>query len=64
MGSSPGEKDLYTSDNLGAVNSHPVSGLPTDASTLYVRLRYRDTRLGQKWEKKQAVDVMYTAADE
>jgi hypothetical protein len=38
VGSSQGTNDIYNSGDLGSSTSDAVSGLPTDGSTLYVRL--------------------------
>ncbi|GJQ59468.1 MAG: tandem-95 repeat protein [Candidatus Scalindua sp. AMX11] len=39
-GSSIGASDYYDSGSLGTATSTLVSGLPTDGSTVYIRLRY------------------------
>lgn len=54
VGSSLGADDIYNSGSLGVISSHSISVLPTDASTLYVRLWYYNN----SW---LYVDSSYTA---
>ena len=42
VGTSVGAKDIYNSGSLGTATSTPVTGLPTDGSTVYVRLWHRE----------------------
>lgn len=51
-----GSHQYYDSGNLGAATSTVVSVLPTDGSTVYVRLWYK---IGGAW---QSVDEQYTTA--
>ena len=56
VGTSRGARNLYDSGALGSsTTSHAVSGLPTDGSTLYVRLWY----VNGAWH---ALDYEFTAA--
>jgi subtilisin family serine protease len=58
VGSSPGGKDIYDSRNLlGDITSHTATGLPSDGSTIYVRLKYKS---GITWKY---VDYQYTVQD-
>jgi len=41
IGTSVGANDIYDSGSLGTATSDTVSGLPTDGSTLYVRLYWK-----------------------
>jgi hypothetical protein len=55
VGSSSGGRDIYNSGGLaGDVTSHTATGLPTDGSTIHVRLKYKS---GISWKK---VDYQYT----
>jgi hypothetical protein len=54
-GTSVGGKELYDSRSLGTSTSTTVAGLPTDGSTVWVRLWY----LTDDW---YSVDFTYTAA--
>jgi len=56
IGTSVGAKNIYDSGSLGLATSDTVNGLPTDGSTLYVRLWWRDAA---GWH---TVDVTYMAA--
>ena len=57
VGSAVGTKDIANIESLdAAITSYTVSGLPTDGSTVYVRLWYFDGA----WKR---VDEIYTAAD-
>jgi len=56
VGTTSGGRDLHNSGSLGTSLSTTVSGLPTDGSTVYVRLYHR-TAAG--WILR---DVQYTAA--
>ena len=42
-GSSEGASDYFNSGNMGLVNSVSVTGLPTDGSTVFIRLWYQDS---------------------
>jgi hypothetical protein len=42
VGTSVGAKDIYNSGSLGTATSTTVTGLPTDGSTVYVRLWHRE----------------------
>ena len=42
VGTSVGAKDIYNSGSLGTATSTTVTGLPTDGSTVYVRLWDRE----------------------
>ncbi|MDR4504951.1 MAG: zinc-dependent metalloprotease [Candidatus Scalindua sp.] len=53
-GSSRGAYDHYNSRNIGTVTSHTVTGLPSDGSTVYVRLYYYKNG----WKKE---DYIYKA---
>ena len=55
-GSSVGSKSYFDSGNLGNSLDLAVTGLPTDGTTVYVRLFYRET--GSSWSK---IDATYTA---
>ncbi len=55
VGTNAGSGDIYDSGSLGTATSHTVSGLPTDGSTLYVRLWYK---IGASWFW---LDYTYTA---
>jgi hypothetical protein len=57
VGSSAGDNDYFDSSNIGGVTNVVVSGLPNDASTVYVRLWYRQS--GDIW---RYVDTQYQAA--
>ena len=58
VGSGPGLSDLFNSGSLGAsASSASATGLPTDGSTLHVRLRYAYRNV---W---RFVDYTYVAAD-
>ena len=58
VGTSPGASDIYLSDWL-TTNTHvTVSGLPTDGSTVYVRLVYHPPPTPLPWPY---VDAQYTA---
>ena len=46
VGSSSGGNNYYDSGSLGAATSVTATGLPSDGSTIYVRLWYRETALG------------------
>jgi hypothetical protein len=56
VGTSVGAKDIDNSGSLGTATSHTVNGLPTDGSTVHVRLWYR---IGGSWSK---TDFTYTAS--
>jgi len=57
VGTRVGARNIYSSGLLsGTVMSDTVSGLPTNGSTVYVRLWYK---VGRRW---QHVDYTYTAA--
>ena len=56
VGTSQGAFDLVDTGSLGTVLSHTLSGLPTDGSTVWVRLWYSDS---SGWH---SVDAQYTAA--
>lgn len=57
VGSAPGASDIYDSDELAAgVTSASVTGLPTDESTVYVRLYYKSS------SGYESIDVTYTAS--
>ncbi len=56
LGTTLGGSDIYDSGSLGTDLSHTVAGLPTDGSTLYVRLWFF---LDGSW---QFTDVQYTAS--
>ena len=58
VGTSPGASDIHDSGNLGSASSEAVSNLPLDASTIYVRLWYRDVPSQGPWK---TIDVQYTA---
>jgi len=55
VGSSAGSQDILDSGSLGTSTSVPVSGLPCDGSTVYVRLWYE----AGGW---QYLDYQYTAS--
>jgi hypothetical protein len=57
VGSSVGANNIYDSGSLGTSTSKTVSGLPTNGSTVYVRLYYK---VGSSWPY---VDAQYTAYD-
>ncbi len=57
VGSSFGRNQYFNGGPQGAASSVTVTGLPTDGSTVYVRLWWR--KAGQSW---QFVDYTYTAA--
>jgi len=57
VGSTPGGFDYHDSGSLGSSLSTTVTGLPTDGSTVYVRLWYR-ANASAPW---QFIDVQYTA---
>ena len=42
-GSSKGASNYFNSGNMGLVNSVSVTGLPTDGSTVFIRLWYQDS---------------------
>ncbi len=54
-GSSPGGSDYYDSGSLGTGTSVTATGLPTDGSTVHVRLWYK---IGESWLFR---DYQYTA---
>jgi hypothetical protein len=56
IGSRPGKSDYYDSGSLRLATSHQASGLPTDGSTVYVRLWFRRN---SKW---LSIDSSFTAA--
>ena len=56
IGTSTGLDDIYDSGSLGTATSHTVNGLPTNGSTLHVRLWYMTAT---KWYYE---DYTYTAA--
>ena len=58
VGTSVGASNLHDSGSLGTATSHTVIGLPTDGSTLHVRLYYR---VAGGWQSR---DDIYTAATE
>ncbi len=47
-GSSMGASNYYNSGNLGTATSHTVTGLPSNGSTVYVRLYYYENGWGKK----------------
>ena len=51
IGTSPNGNDIYQSGALGNVTSAPVSGLPTDGSTIYVTLY---SYIGGSWQSSSA----------
>jgi len=55
VGSTLGADDIHNSSSLGTTTSTTVSGLPTNGSTLYVRLWHRE---GENWLN---TDFAYTA---
>ena len=55
IGTSTESYDIYNSESLGTAKSHTVSALPTDGSTLYVRLWYK---IAGSWSSS---DYTYTA---
>lgn len=55
VGSSIGVPNYYDSGSLGTTTSDTVTGLPTDGSTIHVRLWYKE---GGTWK---SVDSSYTA---
>jgi hypothetical protein len=57
VGTSIGAYDIYASPTYHTNTYETVSGLPTDGSTVYVRLMYHESG-GTSW---QYVDVQYTA---
>ena len=59
VGSAAGGKDLHDSGALGTATSAAVGGLPTDGSTVYVRLWYRTGDSGA-WGR---IDQSFTAAE-
>ena len=42
VGTSPGARDILDSGSLGSATSMTVNNLPTDGSTVYARLFYRN----------------------
>ncbi len=42
VGTTVGAKDIYNSGSLGTATSTTVNGLPTDGSTVYLRLWHRE----------------------
>jgi len=48
VGTTKGAKDIYNSGSLGTATSTTVNGLPTDGSTVYLRLWHREEG-GWKW---------------
>jgi len=56
IGSRKGARDIYSSGDLGTTTCNTVSGLPTDGSTVYVRLYYQEDG---PW---QYIDETYTAS--
>ena len=56
-GSEEGENDYFDSGNLGSSSNVIATGLPTDRSTVYIRLWYRINDTGP-W---QFIDETYTA---
>jgi hypothetical protein len=59
LGTTVGGQDIYESGNLGVTSSVTVNNLPTDGSTIYARLFYRNSGAGA-WSR---VDFTYTAFD-
>lgn len=58
VGSTLGGTEYFDSGSIGAVTSVTATGLPNDASTLYVRLWYQDGDTGD-WN---FIDYQYTAS--
>ncbi|MFK8027605.1 MAG: hypothetical protein AB8C40_06040 [Gammaproteobacteria bacterium] len=59
LGSTVGGKNIYESGNIGTTNSVLVNSLPTDGSTIYGRLFYRNGSSGA-WKSE---DFTFTSFD-
>ena len=56
VGTTPGARDIYGRSHDNAVTSLLIDGLPTDGSTVYVRLKWRIDGV------VSSADYVYTAA--